>query len=424
MQYNAAYIKEKWQHAGFQKYLRNTGWMFLGRIFTLTVSFFVGAYIARYLGPADYGLMNYVISFVGLFGFLASLGIDGIVSREIVRQPDKENILLGTGFRLKLIGATLAIIITNSISWVLAHDMPTLILIAIFSINFILQAFNIIEIYFQSKVLSAYITRVQILTTVAITILKIAVILLGYSVLGLIVVYLIETAITTTLLVFLFTTRQHSMTNWKFDTATAHIIVKDSWPLLCSSMAIGIYMKIDQIIIKNLLDDTQVGLYAAAIRLSEVWYFIPIVVCTSLFPAIAKKLDPQLLNARIKKIYISLFLLAFAISLIMTLLAKDIIAFIFGEHYISAAPVLQIYIWTTIAVFWGIILERQFIIEKKTGIYAIVTVLGMVINILLNLILIPHMGIIGAAFASLCSYTLTTLTMLIFPFRRKSVNLI
>jgi hypothetical protein len=79
-----SYIKEKWVHAGFQKYLQNTGWMFFGRVFMLIIAFFVGIYIARYLGPANYGLFNYAISFAGLFGFLTSFGIDGIVSREIM----------------------------------------------------------------------------------------------------------------------------------------------------------------------------------------------------------------------------------------------------------------------------------------------------------------------------------------------------
>ena len=423
MQLSAAYIKEKWQHAGFQKYLRNTGWMFFGRFFALGVSFFVGAYIARYLGPANYGLMNYVISFVGLFGFLASFGIDGIVSREIIRQPEEKSSLLGTSFYLKVVGAILAIIMTNGVAWFITDDLFTLILIGLFSLNFIPQTFNIIEIYFQSQVLSVYITRLQIFTTFIVTLLKFIAIYLGQGIFWIILIYTIETFLNALFLGVLFKKHGHKFSEWNFSKQIAKSILKDSWPLLCSSMAIGIYMKIDQIIIKNLLDDTQVGLYAAAVRLSEIWYFIPVVLCTSLFPTIAKKMDADLFSARIKKIYSLLFVIAFTISIFVTLFSEKIITFVFGTNYSSATPVLQIYIWTSIAVFWGLLIEKQFIIKSITHIYAIVTIIGMLINIILNLILIPHIGIIGAALASLCSYSLTTLILMIFPNLYKNVNL-
>src|SRR5574344_1236069 len=103
------YITEKWEHAGFQKYFKNTSWMLLGKFFTLGVSFIVGIYIARYLGPSNYGLFNYVISFVGLFAFLVSFGIDGIVSREIIKDHNKKEEIISTGFYIKIVGSVIAI---------------------------------------------------------------------------------------------------------------------------------------------------------------------------------------------------------------------------------------------------------------------------------------------------------------------------
>ncbi|HMO78948.1 MAG TPA: flippase [Candidatus Paceibacterota bacterium] len=411
MSFDINYIKEKWRHAGFQKYLRNTGWMFFGRMFSLAVSFFVGAYIARYLGPANYGLMNYAISFVGLFGFLASFGIDGIVNREIVKDHNKKDDLIGTGFFIKLFGAFLTILLIAIVSFLTISDNFTLILILLFSLTFIPQAFNVIEIYFQSQVLAKNIVRSQIIATIVAVCLKILVIILNKGIFWLIFIFFVEACVLATLFILAFLKNGHHFKNWKFKKEIAISILKDSWPLMFSAMAIGIYMKIDQVMIKHMLGDEQVGLYAVAVKLTEVWYFVPGIICASLFPAIvnSKKISNEFFEARMKKLYRLMFGIAISIAIPMTIFAEQIISVLFGESYGGAVPVLRIYVWVLILLFYIHTNIYYLISINKGSILIRTTFIGGISNVIFNTIFIPKIWLSGAAVSIILSLIIMSL---------------
>lgn len=419
-------IKEVWSHAGFQKYLKNTGWMFFGRMFMLGISFFVGIYIARYLGPSNYGLFNYVISFVGLFGFLASFGIDGIASREIIKNHDKKDEIIGTGFYIKIGGGLLAVISVFIVSLFTTKDIFTLGLIWIFSWNFILQAFNVIETYFQSQVLSKKVVTAQIMSNVISTVLKVLVIVLGKGIFWLILVYVVETAIYALILLFSFRNFGNHIREWRFNKQIARSLLKDSWPLMLSSVAIGIYMKIDQVMIKNMLGNEQTGIYAVAVKLSEVWYFIPVLICSSIFPAIVKAMSvsKEFFENRMTRLYALMFWLSFIIASFMTIFSYPIVRILFGAPYIGAASTLQIHVWAGIGVFLGVAVSQYLLASNLTKISFYNTLLGAIINIILNIILIPKMGINGAAVATLVAYLAATFGILFFKKSRSQGLLI
>jgi O-antigen/teichoic acid export membrane protein len=414
-------IKELTNHAGFRKYFKNTGWMFLGRFFTLAISFFVGVYIARYLGPANYGLLNYVISFVGLFGFLSSLGIDSIISREIIKDHNKKEEIIGTGFYIKIFGSILAIISIFIVSILTTKDLFTLILIWIFSLNFIPQAFNIIEIYFQSQVLSKKVVTAQIISNIIAALLKIICIFLGKGIFWIIIIYILETSIFAIILLFSFKKFGNYISKWKFNKKIAKQTLVDSWPLMLSTVAINIYMKIDQIIIKNILGDGSSGIYAVAVKISEIWYFIPMLICISLFPAITKSIaiNNNLFEDRMKKLYFLMFWLSLIITTITTILADPIIKKLFGNAYLESIPILKIYIWSTIIVFLSVAIGQYVISHNLTKIYFFYTALGAIINIILNIILVPKIGMSGSAIATLISYTIATFGIFISKKSRK-----
>jgi len=162
-------------------------------------------------------------------------------------------------------------------------------------------------------------------------------------------------------------------------------------------------MKIDQVMIKEMLGAEQVGHYAAAVRLSEAWYFVPMAITSSVFPAIinAKKQSEALYYQRLQKLYDLMVWLAVAIALPTTFLAPWVIRVLYGEAFLPAAGVLSIHIWAGVFVFLGVACGRWFLCENyiKKNFYR--TLFGMVINVVLNLILIPAYGIYGAAIATL-----------------------
>lgn len=405
-----------WKHEGFQKYFKNTSWMFAGRIFSLAISFFVGIYIARYLGPMNYGLMNYAISFVGLFGFMASLGIDEIVNREIVKDHDLKDKIIGTAFFIKLFGSFSAIFSIFIISILTANDFFTFILIILFSLHYIPQAFNVIETYFQSQVLSKNVVKAQILSGLISAVLKLLVIFLNKGIFWLLFIYVFEIGLIALFLVIAFLKSGHHFKNWRFDKDIAKSLLSNSWPIILSSLSVGIYMKIDQVMINQLMNNESTGIYAVAVKLSEIFYIIPVIIASSVFPAIVSSLQisNEKFENRIRNLYFLMFWLSTFIAIVISLLSNQIVDILFGEQYQKSAIVLQIYTWTLITVSMGTVLGKYLITKNLTKVLLYTATLGAISNILLNIILIPRIGLTGAALSTIISYLITNISIILF----------
>jgi O-antigen/teichoic acid export membrane protein len=400
-------IKEIWSHVGFQKYLKNTGWMFFGRVFVLFLSFFIGIYTARYLGPERYGVLNYVISFVGLFSFIPGLGINSILSREIIKHPEKRDDLMGTAFFLQIFGSLLGIFcIAFFVFFVLAGN-PTLNFgIILVASTFILQALNVIDIYFQSNVMAKKVVIIQMTSFLFSSLLKVLFIYLGLGLTYFVSLYVFDAVFLAIGLLYIYKKNNFFILKWNFNKEMAMVLLKESWPLMLSTSFFLIYSRIDQVMIKQMMDNYSVGIYSVSAKLSEAWIFIPSAIVGSLFTAIvnAKKTNHELYENRFKKLYALIFYLSFAISLGIFLLAKPIVHLLFGPEYFGAITSLQIYVWSGIATAMGFVISNYLIVEGKTKILFFINFLSMASNILLNLILIPKMGIPGAALATLISY--------------------
>ena len=422
-------IPKKWQwvlsHDGFRRYFTNTGWMFFGQIFSLLVSFFIGAWLARYLGPENYGVLNYSLAFAGLFAFVASLGIDGILNREIIKFPENYNNLLGTAFVLKLIGGILAFCLTCVSVFIFESEFLVRLLIILFAFSFILQSIGIIGIFFQSKVQAKKNIQAQLFAMFLSSLLKILLIIMHLGVIWLILIYTLDALWIGLGYVVAYRKTGLKILHWKFNKVIAREMLLNSWPLMLSGAAIFIYMKIDQVMIGRLMGNESVGLYSVAIKLSEIWYFVPSIICTSLFPAIvnARKTNLENYRQRLKRLYFLLAGLAFIVSVITSFIARPLIISLFGSAYALSAPILQIYIWSGIGIFVAAAVNQYLIAENMVKTVFVFSVFGMLINIVLNLILIPTIGLYGAAFASLVSYTITPICILIFDKILKKKNI-
>lgn len=405
-------------HAGFRKYFANTSWLFAEKIFRMVVGLFVGVWIARYLGPEKYGLLSYAQSFVGLFTAIATLGLDSIVVRELVKHPEKEGELLGTAFGLKLFGAILTLIVIAGAVQFTSNDTYTNILVFIIASATIFQAFNVIDMYFQAKVMGKYITLANTISLFISSLIKIMLILYKAPLMAFAWMVLFDSVVLSLGFVYFFLKNlkfniqyskldtgnsTFSIRHLKFNKSTAVDLLKDSWPLILSGIAIMIYMKIDQVMIKEMLNAEAVGQYAAAVRISEAWYFIPMVIASSLFPAIinAKKQSEELYYARLQKLYDLLVWMAIAIALPMTFLSDWVVNLLYGSKYHEAGSVLMIHIWAGVFVFLGVAFSKYLTIENLTKKSFYRTLLGALLNVILNYIFIPKYGIKGAALATL-----------------------
>ncbi len=410
-------VKWRWilNHEGFKRYFANTGWMFLGQMFSLLVSFFIGAWLARYLGPENYGVLSYAVAFVGLFGFIASLGVDGILNRELVARPEQRDELMGTTFRLKVIGGGVAGILCIASAFIFSGNTLSRLLIILFSFTFILQAINVISTYFQAEVRSKSNVKAILLATIISSILKVATILFDKGVIWIIAIFTLDFLWQGIGFIIAYRKIGLKLGNWKFNDKLAKDILKSSWPLMLASAASFIYLRIDQVMIGKMLGDYEVGLYAAAVKLVEVWYFIPGIICASLFPAIvnARKIDKMVYKKRLKALYLLMLGIAFFIAIFSTFLAPWLISFLFGEAYLAAIIVLQIYIWSNVGLFVGIAINQYFLSENYSRYIFFYNFFSMVVNIILNLVLIPRFGLTGAAGATLIAYSIGPMVVVI-----------
>lgn len=397
----------------FKKYFANTSWMFGERIIRMLVGFFVSVYVVRYLGPNDFGLFSYALSFVGLFATLSTLGLDSIVVRELVKAPGRRDELLGSVFNLRIWGGVVSIILLAATVFVSGENSLTTILILIISATNIFQCLNVVEYYFQAKVESKFNVYVQSASMLIAAVLKVVLILTNSPLIYFAIVHASESFFLSIGYFLVYKKNNLSITKWHFRKETAKVLLKDAWPLILSGIVISVYARIDQVMIKNMMDTKEVGIYAAAVKLAEAWYFVPIILSSSLFPAIlnAKQINEKMYMSRLQKLYDLLAYLAIGFSLFITFFGTLIIDVLYGSKYSGSAPVLTIYVWAGVSVALGIASSQFLVSENLTKISFYRTLVGMILNIGINFYLIPRMGITGAAIATLVSYTIATFSI-------------
>ncbi|QSH40363.1 flippase [Lentisphaerota bacterium ZTH] len=408
-------IRAAWQHQGLRKYGANTIWLFSEKIIRMLIGFTVGVYVARQLGPSKYGLLNYAISFCAIFSFISSLGLDSIVVRELVKFPENKDELLGTTFWLKAIGVLLMLGLVCAGAFLSKNDVQTNILVLIIAAGYLFQTFQTIDFYFQAQVMSKYIAISQVVAWTLVSAGRVFFAYTGAPLMYFAVLEAANMALMSFGYLFFYIIKVSHPFHWKFKFDTAKGLLKDSWPLLLSGAAGMIYMRIDQVMIKEMLGNASNGQYAVAIRLCEIFNFLPILTCSSFFPAIirAKKVSNKHFEHRMQLLYEAMLSLSFAIAIPIALLAQPIVLILFGKPYQGAISIVIIYIWRLPFVALGTAAGKWMIV-KKLQIYSFVFVaFGAIANIVLNYFLIKALGLSGCAIATIVA---SVLFVVIAPF--------
>ena len=289
------------------------GWLMVDRIVRMGMGLFVGVWVARYLGPIQFGSLNFAVAFVALFGSVTTLGLDGIVMREVLHNHKGTPEILGTTFALRSIGGLLAVgvsIVTLRV--IQPNDRQALLLVAILSLTLVFQAFDTIDVFFQSQVQSKITVWAKNGAFLVFALIRVSLIYVKASLWEFAAAMTGEIALGAAGLVLGYRLSGGRMLSWRSSKMKAVHLLEQSWPIIFSSMAIMVYMRLDMVMLKMMQGDFAVGLYAAATRISEVWYFIPVAVVSSVSPAIMRaKDDPELFYGRLRR----LFSLMTAISL-------------------------------------------------------------------------------------------------------------
>lgn len=404
------------RHKGFLKYFSNTAWIFVEQILRLVSGLIVGIWVARYLGPNNLGIISYIGAIVAIFGSFSKLGLDGILIRQLVLHGSNKYIYLGTGFWLKFLGALLATFLILMLSLFLDVDSSTKFYIFIICIGLLFQPLEVISFLFQAQANSKVISIGKFCQLVLLSLFRLGLVFWEADLLWFVVAVLLDQVIMGLAFVIIYKARGFKNYYGFFDMTIARRLLTDSWPMIFTSFVIMIYMRIDQVMIQKMLGNEEVGIYSAALRLSEVWYFFPIIIVNSIYPALinAKSVNEDLYLLRLQRLYTFLIWMAIFVGVIVSFFSEPVINFLYGLEFKSAADVLIVHIWTGVFVFFGCAKGKWILTENIAKISLYCTGVGAVVNIIVNFILIPYMGVVGAAIATLIAQAVSALFVPLF----------
>lgn len=386
-----------------KKVAANFTWLLSERLLLMATTMVVGIYVARNLGPENYGVLNFAISFVGIFMAMSELGLANVMVKELVNHENMHNKLMGTSFLLKLAGSVIMFATIMAASWIADTDQQEKLLMYIIAGGVIISSFQSIRFYFQSQVLSKYEAIARTSAMVVLSIAKIIMVIVEAPLIYFGYAYLLRDLAQTASLIYFYRKKKGSVFNWSFDKSIAKGLFYDCWPIVISGLVISIHMKIDQVMINQMIGSTEVGYYAAAAKLSRVWLFLPTIIVSSVYPLLIKykKESDDLYKKQLKKLYDLMVVLALSIAIPTTLLSNWVVDIIYGPEYIKTGQVLALHIWTALFVFMGIVRGNWTVIEKQQKYNPIIQAVGAVVNVSLNYFLISGYGVTGAAVATL-----------------------
>ena len=412
------------KYPGLRRIVSNIGWMTFDYLMRATAGVLVGAWVARYLGPGQYGQLNYAMAIVALLSVLVPLGLDMIVKRELVRTPEARDVLLGTVFFLRL-GTGILLYLVLFVYSRFIEDATSRWLLVILGGTVVNLSCSTIDLWFQSQTLSKYTVWAQNISFGLLTGVRVILILSGMSLLYFAVVVLVEALLDSLFLAFFYHKRGEVFRRWRFNHKTAKGLLSQSWPLIFSSFAYLVYLKIDLVMIKMMRGTYEVGIYAAAARISELFFFIPGALAVSLFPTLvrSKEQEKRVYYNRIQAYFDLSVALAYGLSVVMSLATHFVITTLYGRQYEAASQVLVIHIWSNVFIFLQYARGGVLVTEDLILFSLISNATGAIVNIVLNIILIPRAGAVGSAIATLISYSIAGLWATFFYHKTRHIGM-
>ncbi|MGE3962230.1 MAG: flippase [Dehalococcoidia bacterium] len=384
----------------------NSGWLIGERLLRMGLAFIVTIWVIRYLGDEDYGILAYALSVTMLVDVVATMGMRSIVVRELVEEPDREHEIIGTAVGVRIVSAVLAAAIIVGAGWAVAAGSEAFPVLVVLSVSLPFSALGSLDLTFQAYFQSQYAVAARIGGLAVASALRVGLLVAGAPLIAFAIASAIELAGIGLAFALMYAWKRHGLLALRFDRHRARHLIVVSWPFFMSALAASVYLKVDQVMLHSFTTSAEVGQYAAAARLSEVWYFIPIAMASSLLPmlVIRRREDPRLYRSNLQRAYDINAWMAISLSFGITLLAVPGVAILYGSGFSETADILRIHTWAAPFIFMGTVLGRALIAEDRRKFELSRHASGAVLNVALNLVLMPMYGGVGAAFATVASY--------------------
>lgn len=395
--------------------LQNSGWLLLDKLLRLALGLLVGAWVARYLGPAQYGELAYVLAYLAFFQAVATLGLDGIVVRDIAQNKEHANTILGTAFALRLgVGVICWLVAIGSMAWLNGIQDHSVLITALAGGSLVFQAADTIDLWFQSQSQSRRTVLAKLIAYLISSGVKVALILNSAPLWAFAAVMALD-GLTGAIGLVVAYKRFPCTQRWSRAANTTRQLLSESWPFILSGISIMVYMRIDQIMIKEMLGAKELGIYAAVLPLATLWQFIPMMLNASLAPFVAqKKAESEIAYWQaLQKIFKAYALLGWLVCIPTVALANLAVGILYGTQYQQGAMVLSIYVFTNLFINMGVAQGLWLLNERRAIISLGKAIVGAVVAIVGNWLFIPRFGIAGVAvvavLAQLASAVLTNL---------------
>lgn len=379
------------------------------KLLRMFVGLFIGIWVARYLGPDKFGMLSYAQSLVFIFLGISTLGLDRIVVKELIERPQEEAALIGTSFWLKFIGAVVLLPILGLAVFLTGDSLYVASIVFVIASSAIFQSFNVIDFLFQAKVKSKYVALANSFVLAISSILKIALIISNADLIAFSAMVVLDAFILSLGLVYFYRKNGGTISLWRFDSSIARRLLFNSWPLIISTFVLAIQSRVDQLMLEGMIGVSEVGYYSAALKIVEAFGFVPMVLATSLLPAVvsARNETADIYRFRLLNYYRLSFLLFLVVFFPLFWLSEEIVSLLFGKQYQAAGVILEVMVFRLFFANFGVA-RGVFINAENLFKYSLLTLsCGTFINVLVNYLLIPSYASVGAVVATIISFFVT-----------------
>ena len=410
------------------KIAKNASWIIVSRSIQAVLGLITSMLVARFLGPSNFGIINYAESVVAFVVPIMNLGLSNILVQELTNHPEEEGKIIGTSILMSVFSSFFCIgsVITYSLIADAGEPITNLV-VGLFSLMLLAQAFELIQYWYQAKLLSKYMALVSFFAYLIVSIYKFVIVLINASV----SLFAISNSIDYLLIAIALLIIYSKMGGQRlsFSKIVGKRMIGKSKHFILSSLMITIFAQTDKIMIKLMINEEAVGYYSAAVRCAALTGFLFTAIIDSFRPVIyqrKKDNQEQAYEIKIKQLYCVVVYLALAQSVAMTLLSRFIIQVLYGSDYTSSVLALRIIVWYTTFSYIGGIRDIWILGEEKQKYLFLINSCGALMNVILNLFFIRAWGIYGAALASLLTQIFTNIVMtaILGPLRHNNTILL
>lgn len=405
--------------------VKNAGWIIGGRVANKLLAFVVGILTARFLGPANFGLINYTAAYTAFFASLCNLGINSIIIKDFSDHPDEEGKALGTTLVLRAISSFLSALMIIGVVSIVDRDEPLTILVAaLSSIGLLFQIFDVFNQWFQYQLKSKYYAVATVIAYIAASAYKIVLLITGKSVAWFALATSVDYIVIAIFLLLAY--KKNNGPKLSFSMSKAKQLLSASSSFIISGLMVSIYAYTDRLMLKQMLDETVVGHYSLAVSLSTMWTFVLTAIIDSVYPSIIQShgADKAQYEMQNRRLYALVTYCALAVSLMICVFARPLVGIFYGEEYLPAVAPLRIVVWYTAFSYLGVARNAWVVSENKQKYLKYLYVSAAAVNVVLNLVFIPLWGASGAALASLITQISTTVILpMLIPALRPNARL-